>query len=96
MTPNSDIKTFAKKVGIIAVAFLVVLSLLTWQAQDYLDSKFAGLKGGSAFWTEVESKLHNLADAPDLPEEKKARILASLKKLSIKYRPYLEALSGEK
>jgi hypothetical protein len=35
-----------------------------------------------------------LADEPDLPPEKKKKIVDALHKLSIKYKPYVDALSG--
>jgi|ERR1700716_4266154 len=49
--------------------------------------------GGPAFWTAVEKKLYKLADEKDLPADKKARILAALRRVGQKYGPYLEALS---
>jgi hypothetical protein len=51
------------------------------------------LKGGPAFWTAVEKKLYRLADEKDLPAEKKARVLAALRRIGLRYAPYLEALS---
>jgi hypothetical protein len=42
----------------------------------------------------VERKVDALANANDLPPEKKAKIIASLKKLSVKYRPYFDAAAG--
>jgi hypothetical protein len=53
----------------------------------------AALNGGSAFWTAVENRLYSIADEKDLPAEKKARILAALRRVSQRYGPYLEALS---
>jgi hypothetical protein len=35
-----------------------------------------------------------LADEPDLPPEKKKKIVDALHRLSIKYKPYVDALSG--
>jgi hypothetical protein len=40
----------------------------------------------------MELKLYRLADEPDLPPEKKKKIVDALRKLSTKYRPYFEAL----
>ena len=34
------------------------------------------------------------ADEPDLPEPKKAKIIAALRKISDRYRPYLDAVEG--
>jgi hypothetical protein len=52
------------------------------------------LQGGHAFWQRAEEKLYRLADEPDLPEPKKAKIIAALRKLSDRYRPYIDALEG--
>jgi hypothetical protein len=43
----------------------------------------------------VEKKLYKLADEPDLPPAKKAAVMSALTKLSVKYRPYLDALAGQ-
>jgi hypothetical protein len=53
------------------------------------------LKGGPAFWERVEGKLYRLADEPDLSPEKKQKIINALRKLSAKYKPYLDAAAGE-
>ncbi len=49
------------------------------------------LKGGPAFWGAMETKLYALADAPDLPPEKKQKIIDAIHKLSVKYKPYVDA-----
>jgi len=43
----------------------------------------------------VEEKLYAMADAPDIPPEKKKKIIDALHRLSGKYRPYIEALHGD-
>lgn len=57
-----------------------------------IDEKIKPLTGGPAFWRSAEEKLHQLAAAPDLPPEKKERIGQSLRAISAKYRPYIDAL----
>lgn len=57
-----------------------------------IDEKIKPLTGGPAFWRSTEEKLHQLAAAPDLPPEKKERIIQSLRAISAKYRPYIDAL----
>jgi hypothetical protein len=47
-----------------------------------------------AFWGRIETKLYSLADEPDLPPEKKKKIMDALHRLSIKYKPHVDALSG--
>ena len=57
-----------------------------------IDDKIKPLTGGPAFWRSTEEKLHQLAIAPDLPPEKKEKIIQSLRAISAKYRPYIDAL----
>jgi hypothetical protein len=91
--PLTEIQIFLIKLAavMVAVFFLVVAAylFLSSQAED-----LAFLKGGPAFWEKAEEKLYKLADEPDLPEPKKAKIIAALRKLSDKYRPYIDALEG--
>jgi hypothetical protein len=91
--PLTEIQIFIIKVATVtgAAFFLMVAGYLfvASQAED-----LAVLKGGPAFWGTAEEKLYRLADQPDLPEQKKAKIIAALRKLSDRYRPYVEALQG--
>jgi hypothetical protein len=91
--PLSEIQLFLIKVAAVtaAVFFLMVAAYLfvTSQAED-----LTVLKGGHAFWEMAEDKLYRLADQPDLPEQKKAKIIAALRKLSERYRPYIDALEA--
>jgi hypothetical protein len=57
--------------------------------------ELAILKGGPAFWTTAEEKLYKLAAAPDLPPEKKEKIINALRTLSQRYKPYVDALAGD-
>ncbi len=52
------------------------------------------LRGGSAFWEAVENRLYKIADDKDMPAERKAKIIEALRKLSIKYAPYVDALTA--
>lgn len=92
--PPTRLETFLLKVGIITAAAMIFFYFTAYIANSYISAQLdalGGLKGGKAFWLKAETKLHSLADEPDLPAEQKARILNSLKKLSDRYRPYLEA-----
>ncbi|TWB66385.1 hypothetical protein [Bradyrhizobium sacchari] len=51
--------------------------------------------GGPEFWLRVEKSLYRFADQPDLPPEKKAKIVAALKKIREKNQPYIDALTGK-
>ena len=91
--PLTEIQIFLIKVATVtgAVFFLMVVAYLfvSSQAED-----LAFLKGGHAFWEKAEEKLYKLADEPDLPEQKKAKIIAALRKISDRYRPYIDAVEG--
>lgn len=93
--PLSPLQLFSAKVAVVTVAILVILygagQLIAFQ----IEGQFALLKGGPAFWATMERKLYKLADEPDLPPEKKEKILNALRKLSTKYKPYLDAIGGE-
>jgi hypothetical protein len=89
VAPKSGLKIFIVKVFVVTWAVVIVGFLAAFWIEDMF-------KGGHEFWGKVEMKLHRIADAPDLPPQKKAEIIASLKKLSAKYRPYFDALNGEK
>jgi hypothetical protein len=96
--PLSPLQLFAMKVAIVTIAILAIL----FGAGQFMASAIEGqkeqlafLKGGPVFWEKVEGKLYRLADEPDLPPEKKQKIINSLRKLSAKYKPYLDAVAGE-
>jgi hypothetical protein len=91
--PLTEIQIFLIKLAAVtgAVFFLLVATYLFLSSQV---EDLAFLKGGHAFWQNAEEKLYKLADEPDLPEPKKAKIIAALRKLADKYRPYINALEG--
>jgi hypothetical protein len=91
--PLTEIQIFFIKVATVAgaVFFLMVAAYLFVSSQA---EELAFLKGGHAFWDMAEEKLYKLADAPDLPEAKKAKIIEALRKLSDRYRPYIDAVEG--
>jgi hypothetical protein len=49
------------------------------------------LKSGSGFRMAAEKKLYARRDQEDLSSIKKAEIIAAIKKVSVRYRPFLEA-----
>jgi hypothetical protein len=96
--PLSPLQVFFAKVAIVTAAILVILYGAGYFVTSYIESKqeqFAVLKGGPAFWGTVEGKLYKLADDPDLSPERKKKITDALRKLSLKYRPYFEAIVGD-
>jgi peptidoglycan/LPS O-acetylase OafA/YrhL len=90
--PVSTLQVFFAKVGAVLVAACLFLAFAISYVRSELEDPGI-FKGGPAFWQEVENKLYKLADAKDLPEEKKAKILEALRKISVKYGPYIEALT---
>jgi Tfp pilus assembly protein PilN len=94
----SPLEMFVVKVGIVTVAIIVILYAGLYFLQSFADQKiqqFAFLKGGTAFWSAVEQKLTTMADEPDLPAERKQKIIDALHRLSVKYQPYLQALNSD-
>jgi hypothetical protein len=63
--------------------------------ENEIENAGLAFKGGPEFWRSVEKKLYEVAEAKDLPEEKKARILAALRRVGQKYGPYIDALHGK-
>jgi hypothetical protein len=76
------------------VFFYVVFSLVTGFIEEKTD-ELAILKGGPAFWGAMENKLYKLASAPDLPPEKKEKVVSALRTISLRYKPYVDALAGD-
>jgi len=94
----SSLQNFFAKVAIVTSALLVLIYFTTSLATSFLSTQnrqFGMLGGGPAFWGAVEQKLYDLADAPDAAPEKKKKIVDALHRLSLKYKPYLDALGGD-
>jgi hypothetical protein len=91
--PKSPLLSFAIKVAIIAFAVLLVVHLTVSIVAEEI-ANTALLKGGPQFWSSVEQSLYKFADAPDLPPEKKEKIVKALTKIYAKYQPYVDALNG--
>jgi hypothetical protein len=94
----SPLTTFCVKLAAITCAslvfFYVVFSLVTGFIEDKTE-ELAILKGGPVFWEAMENKLYRLASAPALPPEKKAKIVNALQTLSLRYKPYVDAIAGD-
>ena len=74
--------------------FYVAFTLVTGFVEEKMD-QLAVLKGGADFWITAEAKLYKLASADDIPPQKKEQIISALRTLSVRYRPYLDALAGD-
>jgi hypothetical protein len=98
---RTPLQIFLIKVGAVLAACVIFLvfavmyieSEIRAVAHDLKQEASDALNGGPAFWAAVEEKLNKIADEKDLPAEKKARILAALRRIGQRYAPYLDALS---
>jgi hypothetical protein len=88
----TELEKFGVKLALVLAAALIFFYATAAYVQSRIEN-VALFKGGPVFWAQVEKKLYSLADEPDLPDQKKARVIEMLKKLSAKYRPYIDALS---
>jgi hypothetical protein len=93
----TPLQIFFFKVGIVTAAVVVVLYASGFFLEAFIArqaDQIAVLKGGPAFWSTLEYKLYKLADAPDMPPEEKKKIIDALRRLSTKYKPFVDALAG--
>jgi hypothetical protein len=94
----TPLQIFFYKVGIVTVAAVVILYASGYLVEAFIarqSEQLAMLKGGPAFWSMAEYKLYRLADAPDMPPEQKKKIIDALHKLSVRYKPFVDALAGD-
>ena len=95
--PLTPLEIFFVKLGGITTAAIVFLVCSTLFLQSLIESKvdeMSFLKGGHVFWENLEKKVDAFANGDDISPEKKARIIASIKKIADRYRPYFDAASG--
>ena len=95
----TPLQIFFYKVGIVTVAVAALLYASGYFLEAFIarqSEQFSMLRGGPAFWSMVEYKLYKLSDAQDMPpEQKKKKIIDALHKLSVKYKPFVDALAGD-
>src|SRR4051812_46277060 len=91
---SSGIGPFAVK-GLIVTALVVTASFLVI---DRLDSTLeerirpamGAIHGGREFWAKFERELERLADPKnDIPAEKKAKLLAQVRAIADRWRPFV-------
>ena len=85
---GDQIRVFFLKTLIVAGAFFSVFILMIFWVN-------ANFQAGPAFWGKIEEQLYRAADQPDLPPEKREKIISALKKIGQKYRPYINALGQD-
>jgi hypothetical protein len=92
-----QLSLFFAKVLIGSVTLTVVsyigIQLAIWSITSSIEEKYPVMHGGPSFWREVEVSLIAFANQPDMDEAKKKRVIEALRKLSKKYRPFIEALN---
>ena len=94
----SPLQIFFFKVGIVTAAIVVILYASGYFLEAFIArqaDQMSALKGGPAFWSAMEYKLYKLADAPDMPPEQKKKVIDALHRLSVKYKPFVDALAGD-
>ena len=90
---------FLIKTVIVAAAIVVSAWILLDVLDDFADRRMQQVErtlqsatklGGRQFWTKLENQLDQLADPrSDLPPEKKAKILAQIKVVADRWRPFV-------
>jgi hypothetical protein len=94
----SPLTTFFIKLAAVTCAVLVFFYMAFTLITGFIEERaneLAILKGGPAFWGTMEEKLYKLASGPDLPPEKKEKIVSALRTLSVRYKPYVDAIAGD-
>ena len=91
---RSDLRQFALKAGIVAVtitAILIVSGLfIVSSAHSALNSVKDMGRGGAEFWSRVERELDRMASPEsDLPAAKKEKLLADIRAIGAKWRPFI-------
>jgi hypothetical protein len=98
-TRLGPIGQFAVKTVIVAGAIVVSAWIMLDVLDDFADRRMQQFErtlraatslGGRQFWNKLENQLERLADPKsDLPPEKKQKILAQIKVISERWRPFL-------
>ncbi len=92
---GSDLSRFAMKAGIVVclvVAALAISSVLiasTGRTINWLSNVKSVKFGGHQFWTRLENELNRMARTDDLPEAKKQKLLADIRAIAAKWRPFI-------
>ena len=94
---HRSLKSFAVKSGIIAVVILFLTSAVTSQISYQISKTAADLNknvGGRQFWQKMERQLSKAANPrKETPRERQEKIAADLRKLAVRIKPYIDAIS---
>ena len=94
---RSDLGQFALKAAIVAVAitaFFIVSGLFIISSAHSALNSFKDMgRGGAEFWSRVERELDRMASPEsDLPAAKKEKLLADIRAIGAKWRPFIVEL----
>jgi hypothetical protein len=96
--PAGDLGQFALKAGIVVccvvAAFVISGVLMASKVERSIENAVNSVKsvkiGGSQFWTRMEDELDRMArPGSDLPEAKKQKLLADIRAIAAKWRPFV-------
>jgi hypothetical protein len=87
----SPLRLFLVKVCVVTIAAIVFVYFSLAIIMSTVQDRFSSM-GGPNFWLSLESQLDKLARQPDLPPEKKQKLIADIRAISAKYRPYIDAM----
>ena len=94
---GGDLRQFALKTGIVAVAVCAILIVSGLFIVSSAHIALASIKdlgrGGTEFWARVERELDRMASPEgDLPPAKKEKLLADIRAIGAKWRPFVVEL----
>jgi hypothetical protein len=99
----AGVRGFAIKAGIVAIAIAAVVVISGAFVASGLQTVVSDVKkikiGGEPFWSHVEEEVDRMAGPQtDLPEKKKEKLLADIRAIGMKWRPFIteirSALTG--
>jgi hypothetical protein len=101
--PAGDLGQFALKAGIVVccvvAAFVISGVLIASKVEQSIENAANNVKsikiGGSQFWTRMEDELDRMArPGSDLPEAKKQKLLADIRMIAAKWRPFVAEIQS--
>ena len=90
---GSDLSRFAMKAGIVVCLVVAALAISSVLIASKVERSIGSIKsvkfGGHQFWTRLENELNRMARTDDLPEAKKQKLLADIRAIAAKWRPFI-------
>jgi hypothetical protein len=103
MAAVEEIKQFMVKTAIVSGAIILTFAIAVWIADSYVQDYISQLTSivqttangkisGHQFWSKLEEQLDKQADpGSDLPPETKQKLLAEIRTLADRWRPFVQA-----